>query len=527
MDASSGDVLSGPSNQFLISLAGAINQAQLYEAENKILLAPMARLGSLLQEMLSHGPLFNFQARDQNIFVNDARLRCDGPTFLKHQEFVKQLELRKMSGMAFMDRLNIDQWKVLLYTLARCNRRSPQVFEEIRKALVEKGLAKLVAVFPLAAAVAPDGVVTESPLPMPPSSPAPAAPGAAPAGAVPAPGGSAAIPFPRAAGPGTMVRRVKRNPRLFAGRTYVKSMLLLREYYRTLDDRERLGYCQIRLQRAVFDLVSVCEQGGWRYFGLVNNKKLADYVYNHSVNVTVLSLILGLKMSLSRPRLAELAMAAMLHDLGKSKLPRELLEKKGPYSQEDRKLLSKHPELGIRALLKVKPYNESLLKRLLVVAEHHRPLKEHPDIHPYSRIIAIAETFDALTTDRPYRPAFAPDVAVQMLAKVAGEQLDPTLTTAFVQAIGLYPSGTLVELSDHALAIVSHPHPEATGWRTPTIRLLGLKGMEKSRTRMIDLAKPPPNDPARTILRVVDPRPFGISVTGFLLEEPINERAAF
>jgi hypothetical protein len=337
------------------------------------------------------------------------------------------------------------------------------------------------------------------------------------------------IPFPRGAGPGTgtIVRRVKRNPRLFAGRTYVKAMLLLREYYRNLDDRDRLGYCQIRLQRAVFDLVSVCEQEGWRYFGLVNNKKLADYTYNHSVNVTVLALILGLKMSLSRPRLAELAMAAMLHDMGKSKLPRELMEKKGPFTDEERKQLARHPELGIRALLKAKPYNESMLKRMVVVAEHHRALKDLPNAHPYSRIIAIAETFDALTTDRPYRPAYAPDVAIQMLAQMAGEKLDPNLTPAFIQAIGLYPSGTLVELSDHALAIVSHPHPEPSGWQTPTVRLLGLKGVEKSRTRMVDLAKPPPSDAARTILRVVDPRPFGISVPGFLLEEPINDRAAF
>jgi hypothetical protein len=526
MDAS-GDVLSAPSNQFFIALAGAINQAQLYEAENKILLAPMARLGTLLQELLSHGPLFSFQARDQNIFVNDTRLRCDGPTFLKHQEFVKQLEIRKVSGMAFLDKLNIDQWKILLYTLARCNRKSPKIFEEIQNTLLEKGFVKLVTLFPLVTAVAPDGVVAESPLPLPAPGPAAAVPGAPPAGPGPAPGGAAVIPFPRAAGPGTMVRRVKRNPRLFAGRTYVKSMLLLREYYRSLDDRERIGYCQIRLQRAVFDLVSVCEQGGWRYFGLVHNKKLADYLYNHSVNVTVLSLLLGLKMSLSRPRLAELAMAAMLHDMGKSKLPRELLERKGVFGEEERKQLERHPEHGIRALLKAKPYNESMLKRLQVIAEHHRPIKERPDLHPYSRIIAIAEIFDALTSDRPYRAAFAPDVAVQMLAKLAGEKLDLALTTAFIQTIGLYPCGTLVELSDHSLAIVSHPHPDPANWRLPTVRLLGLKGVDKSRTRLVDLSKPPPSDPPRTILRVVDPRPFGISVTGFLLEEPVNDRAAF
>jgi HD-GYP domain-containing protein (c-di-GMP phosphodiesterase class II) len=215
----------------------------------------------------------------------------------------------------------------------------------------------------------------------------------------------------------------------------------------------------------------------------------------------------------------------MLHDVGKSRLPKELMERPGLFTDEERKQLAHHPEHGIRALLKSKPYNESLLKRLLVIAEHHKSVKTDPNTHPYSRIIAVAETFDALTTDRPYRPAFAPDVAVMVLAKLGGEKLDPVLTTAFIQAIGLYPSGTLVELSDHSLAIVSHPNPDPAAWKTPVVRLLGLKGVDRSRTKLIDLAKQPPDQPPKSILRVADPRPFGISVTGFLLEEPINDRA--
>jgi hypothetical protein len=518
MDATSRDDLSATANQFLIALCGAITQAQLYEPENKILLSPIARLGGLLQDLLAHGPLFSFQGRDHSIVINEARLRCDGPTFLRHQEFLKQLEVRKVSGMAFTDRLNLDHWKALLFIVARCDRKNPQVFDEIRAGLAAKGLANLVTLFPVATAVASDGVVMESP------------PGAdaAPAAAELAPGGTAIRTAPpRPAGPGTMVRKAKRNPRLFATRTYAKSMLLLREYLRSLDSGERSGYLQIRLQRAVFDLISVCEQDGWRHFGLVNNKGIAEYLYNHSVNVTVLSLILGLKLPLSRPRLAELAMAAMLHDLGKARLPRELLEKPGVFTEEERRRLYQHPELGIRALLGVKPYNESLLKRILAVGEHHHSVKTHPEIHPYSRIIAIAETFDALASDRPYRPAHPPDIAIQMLAKLAGNRLDAPLTTAFIQAVGLYPCGTLVELSDQSLAIASHPSPDPAGWRLPTVRILGAKGVETMRTRLVDLSKPPPGEPVRTIVRVLDPRPLGISVTGFLFEVPVTEAAAF
>ncbi|HVR84110.1 MAG TPA: hypothetical protein VMU54_07350, partial [Planctomycetota bacterium] len=76
-------------NPFLISLAGAINQAQLYESDNRILAGPLERLSALLKDLLAHCSIFTFQGRDQSVFVNDSRLRCDGPTFVRHQEFLK------------------------------------------------------------------------------------------------------------------------------------------------------------------------------------------------------------------------------------------------------------------------------------------------------------------------------------------------------------------------------------------------------------------------------------------------------
>lgn len=511
MNAPAGDI-AGPASQFLLGMGGAINQAQLYEADNKILLPPIARLGALLQDLLSRGPLFSFQGRDQSLFVNEARLRCDGPTYLRLQEFLKQLEVRKVSGMTFLGELAVDHWKTLLYALARCNRKSPQVFEEIKAALAAKGLGALVTLSPLAVAAPRDGV--DAPAAPAGGDPGPAAPGAA----GPAP---AAPPAP--GGPATKVRRSKRNPRLFATRTYAKILLILRETFRSRNDPERSAYCQIRLQRAVLDLVAVCEQNGWRHIGLVNNKKLAEAEVNHAVNVAILSLILGLKVGLSRPRLAELALAALVHDAGKSRLPRELLDKPAPFSLQDRQALEQHPALGVRSLLDVKPCNESLLKRILVVGEHHRPAGENPDLHLFSRIVAVAEAFDALTSERPHRPAYPPDEAMRILATMAGSRLDPVLTAAFVQAVGVYPCGTVVELSDRTLAIVDESHPAPEAWRTPRVRVLETAG-EGPKTRLVDLAKPAAGEAPRRVAAVVDPRAVGLNVSACLFEAPVNER---
>jgi len=99
-------------------------------------------------------------------------------------------------------------------------------------------------------------------------------------------------------------------------------MFLLKLYIEHLDDATRRSYYHLKLQRAVQDLVTVCLEDGWKYFGLVNIKHYEEYLYNHSINVAVLSLVMGVKLKLRRSCLVELGMAAILHDLGKALLPR-------------------------------------------------------------------------------------------------------------------------------------------------------------------------------------------------------------
>jgi HD-GYP domain-containing protein (c-di-GMP phosphodiesterase class II) len=502
-------------NAFLLQLAGAVGQAALYEADNKILASPVDRLITLLRQLFAHGTPFMFQGKDRSVFVNDTRLRCDGPTFTRHQEFLKQLEMRRISGLSFASELNADQWRAALYIVARCNRRSATPFEEMHAALEKKGLAAAVELMPLLTRVG-DG--TDGPG----SSKAPARPSSLPAAPVAGPPGGGSPPDPSAklkpeGGVKAAARRLKMDRRLFAGRAYAKAMLTLRDYVENLGDDAQHGYHHLWLQRSVFDLVTMCEEGGWRHVGLVNNKRFDEYLYNHSVNVTVLSLILGLRVGLGRPRLAELGTAAMLHHLGKAQLPKELTEKAGALSPEEKKQLASHPTLGIREILRTKQYNEALLKRVLVMAEHHESFNVKSDVHPYSRIVAVAETFDALTTDRPYRPAYLPDAAVRVLASLAGERLDRNLTLAFIQEIGLYPSGTLVTLSDGSRAVVYQPSRAARSWKTPVVRLIrDAAGNDLPEAPLLDLSTAPFGAAPLFITGTLHPGAEGINAPGYL-----------
>jgi hypothetical protein len=316
--------------------------------------------------------------------------------------------------------------------------------------------------------------------------------------------------------------------RLFAVRSYAKAILTFREYVEGLRDPAHGSQAHLRLQRCILELVTMCEESGWKYIGLVNNKGFDEYLYNHSVNVTVLSLILGLHLRLARPRLSELGMAAMLHHLGKARLPQEVMDKQGVLTEEERKIIASHSSLGIHELLRSRQYNESLLKRIMVMAEHHESHSEKSNTHPFSRIVAIAETFDALTTSRPYRTAHLPDIAIGMLSRLAGSRLDRELTLAFIQSVGVYPSGTVVELSDQSIGVVSHPGKDSKAWKSPHVRLIRSPSYQEILNGpVIDLSQPVEGKPAVEIVRTLEPGHLGINPAGYLFMEPPKRDRGF
>ncbi len=461
-------------NQFLFNLAAAVQQATLYESDNKIMLDPINRLDKLLRQILQVTPSFTFQGADENIYVNGQRLRCDGPTFTRHQIFLKVLANRKSSGLTLTTALETKQWKTLLTAIARVDKSSSSPFEDMMATISAGGMNEILEVLPTSA--------------------------------------QAAL---------AAAKRVQSDKRLYSIRAYVKSMHLLREFIKNLDHPLRRGYFHVKLLRAVQELVTACEQDGWKYFGIVNSKDYHAYLYNHSANVAVLSLIIGVKLGLRRDKLAELAMAAMMHDVGKALLPRDLMEKRGVFTDEEKKVLATAPELGIRSLLAQRLYNESVLKRLVVIGEHGEAMGERTDHHPYSRIVAIAETFDALTTDRPHRAAFLPDAAVKMLMKLAETRLDRGLVTLFIQTVGFYPCGTLLELSDGSLAVSFHPNPDRKLWRTPIVRIV--RDRNKGDVRqppVVDLSTAMDGDKPLSIVQAIEPMTAGLNVAAYLYEDP-------
>lgn len=221
------------------------------------------------------------------------------------------------------------------------------------------------------------------------------------------------------------------------------------------------------------------------------------YTFAHSVNVSILSALLGVMSGFSQQDLQMLTLGAMLHDLGKIDVPANLLNKAGRLSDEEFAIIKQHPANGALRLMEMKddlPWPSILAS---ICAEHHEHIDGNgyprglgeKEIHRFAKIVAIADVYDALTSERPYKRAYTPNVAYNIMVNVTHGQFDPTLLQRFFNNVALYPEGTVLKTT-MGYAIVSHCEFGKT--QTPTVIVFAdLEGHALKKAYKVDLSATP------------------------------------
>jgi len=191
----------------------------------------------------------------------------------------------------------------------------------------------------------------------------------------------------------------------------------------------------------------------------IDMRTRSDYLFAHSVNVCVLSVMTGISLGYDELRLQDLGVGALLHDVGKILISPEILNKTDRLTPEEGEEVKKHPGLGFE-LLRKNP--EISLVSAHCAFQHHerfdgtgypRGLK-NSEIHQYAQIVAIADVYDALTSDAAYRRAMPVYEAVSIIAKSGGVYFDNDLVNAFVDNIAVYPIGSVVRLNNNQIGVV-------------------------------------------------------------------------
>ncbi|MGE4470153.1 MAG: HD-GYP domain-containing protein [Desulfovibrio sp.] len=198
---------------------------------------------------------------------------------------------------------------------------------------------------------------------------------------------------------------------------------------------------------------------------LMNVLKPEEHIYSHELNVTILSLLLGRENGLDQENLVLLGLAALLHDVGKERIDRKLLKKRGPLTRPEVQLLQRHVDIGRDLLMRL----PSMPLRVVdAVYQHHEMLdgSGYPlgltgeAVGLAARIVAVTNVYDNLCNHADPERSLTPYLSLSYMFTQRRDQLDPDLLSQFIRCMGVYPPGTVVQLSNGAIGMVMAVNPE-------------------------------------------------------------------
>lgn len=256
---------------------------------------------------------------------------------------------------------------------------------------------------------------------------------------------------------------------------------------------------------------------------LTRLKQFDEYTFFHSVNTSALALSVGRHLGYERTSLLQLGTGMLLHDIGKTLIPVEILNKPGRYEADEFEIMKQHALRGAEILSNTTGLTDMCLKPAL---EHHERVdgtgyphrRSRIDLSQFGLIAAIVDIYDAVTSDRCYHKGKTPHDTLQLLYRLGTEgHVDGVLVQQFVQVVGVYPVGSCVALNTGETGIVKQFNHHAP-IRPLVVLVTDEAGHRRSTPVELDLAAQP-RQPERMIASILDPAASGINPSLYLDKE--------
>ncbi len=268
---------------------------------------------------------------------------------------------------------------------------------------------------------------------------------------------------------------------------------------------------------AVNSMVASIQRNRTPLVTLASLKAHDEYTFSHAVNVAVLTLVQGEALGLDRQTLNDLGIAGLLHDMGKLKVPEEVLKKPGKLTSEEFELIKLHPADGAKILM-----NTPGISKLayVVTFEHHikYDLSGYPvvsrgkgGLNLGSMLVRIADTYDAMRSNRYYAKEIPPEKTIKEMEESSGKEFEPVLLRKFIRLIGVYPPGTFVRLDTNEIGFVFQTNP-SDPYRPRVKIVIDSNGSKTEKPQEINLEEKAPDTGnfRRSIKESVDPEQFGL-----------------
>jgi HD-GYP domain-containing protein (c-di-GMP phosphodiesterase class II) len=459
---------------FLTAFYAAAQALKLYPLENTMVQKALAELHRVAGGLLEEEGILELRLAGDFLFLNDVRLRLDFSNYVAFSFLAGALTRHGVGTLEVEKAVTVGEWVPFLALLAR-EPASENAYEQF------------------AARIA-----------------------------------SSPVSHVRIAPKQTQVPDVDQpdEERRAAHRTYTQSVQVAREVLTDV----RLGRAinVRRVKRAVQSIVDQVLTNETTIVGMTTLRDFDEYTFTHSVNVCIFSVVLGQKLGLDKLQLYELGLAGLFHDIGKMRLSQEVVNKVSVLSDPEWAEVQEHPTEGLLSLFGMHGFSDVPYRAMLVAYEHHMKvdLSGYPrSVRPrqptlYSRIVAVADGFDAATSRRSYQnlPWRPEDVFTEMRDNPT-RGYDPLLVKAFINVTGIYPAGTLVILDTYELAVVVAPNPDRTRLHQPMVKLIADPlGLPLATPRQVDLSElnPETGYPRRSVIKTADPEKYGVRVADYV-----------
>jgi len=469
---------------FCQSLFLALKTAMIHERSNQTFKSAFNMFWGQFKQAMTAEEGLRLEVAMDHLFVNGQKIRTDIPFFATYEYFAALFSQRQIGGLVFLESCTEEELDRFVFYLARLPASSHISYESVSRDLQDQQITHIHALPLLERKTAADQ--------------------------------------PDEAQRATQLKRR-------ALKSYVRAMNVMKH---SAQHKEEGQQGMRKAKRMVYNMVDVCLEEGFSFLGLANVKNYDEYTFNHSINVCVISIAFGKHLGLNKRQLAELGIAAMFHDYGKTEIPREILNKPGKFEPAEWEIMKSHPLQSVKKLLEMSQFSLQDIKKIIAAFEHHRNYDRtgYPNtgmdkpMNFFSKVVSIADAYDAMTTNRVYQRAMLASTALKILADNAGTKFDPVLVKAFIQTVGIYPVGSLFKTQEGKLGVVVQTHKDPAKLARPIIQYLRQEtnGLQLA-PELIDLSEEP--HAAVEIASMVHPEDVGVNVSNLLFADVAAELA--
>ncbi|HEU4699892.1 MAG TPA: HD domain-containing phosphohydrolase [Gemmatimonadales bacterium] len=462
----------------LLTLYAALRSLKLYPVENATVQKALDDLQASAEGLLGFEPDIELRLAGDFLFVNATRLRLELDNYASFSHILKVLRTFDIGTLRVRAGVERREWQILLSQVLSIGERTnvEDRFEELLARMGEAGLVH----FELERGSPDQEALEES-----------------------------------------------AEAREVAKRTYAQGVAVTRD----LVTGVRLGRTPNvkRVKRAVQVIVDQVLNNETSLVGLTTIRDYDEYTFSHSVNVCIFAVALGKKLGLSKVQLYDLGLAALLHDVGKARIPLEILNKAGGLNEQEWRIMQAHPWLGALTLFNLRGYEEIPYRAVLVAHEHHMksdltgyPRAARPrTLGIFSRIVAVADGYDAATSRRAYQTVpIEPDQVLREMWTNPRRGYDAVLVKALINLVGIYPVGTCVILDSLEVGIVAAPAAEGGQLNRPMVRIAidADGGVVPAPGRAVSLAEQDASGAyLRSIVKVTSAERYGLTVGDYFV----------